>query len=79
MPIRKDLPFVFHWRGGHLTHDVLKELVKALEDTAQKKGKHVALSFNSAQAVLFARFPAELPNDEPVAEDANEGEQYIES
>ena len=78
MPIRKDLPFVFHWRGGYLTRDVLKELVRALEDAAQKKGKHAALSFNSAQAVLFARFPAELPNDEPVAEDANEGEQYTE-
>ena len=78
MPIRKDLPFVFHWRGGYLTRDVLKELVRALEDAAQKKGKHAALSFNSAQAVLFARFPSELPNDEPVAEDANEGEQYTE-
>ena len=79
MPIRKDLPFVFHWRGGYLTRDVLKELVKALEDTAQKKGKHAALSFNPAQAVVYARFPAELPTDEPVAEDANEGEQYTES
>ena len=79
MPIRKDLPFVFHWRGGYLTRDVLKELVKALEETAQKKGKHAALSFNPAQAVVYARFPAELPTDEPVAEDANEGEQYTES
>ena len=79
MPIRKDLPFVFHWRGGYLTRDVLKELIKALEETAQKKGKHAALSFNPAQAVVYARFPAELPNDEPVEEDANEGEQYTES
>ena len=79
MPIRKGLPFVFHWRGGYLTRDVLKELVKALEETAQKKGKHAALSFNPAQAVVYARFPAELPTDEPVAEDANEGEQYTES
>ena len=79
MPIRKDLPFVFHWRGGYLTRDVLNELIKALEETAQKKGKHAALSFNPAQAVVYARFPAELPNDEPVEEDANEGEQYTES
>ena len=79
MPVRKDLPFVFHWRGGYLTRDVLKELIKALEETAQKKGKHAALSFNPAQAVIYARFPAELPTDEPVAEDANEGEQYTES
>ena len=79
MPVRKNLPFVFHWRGGYLTRDVLKELIKALEETAQKKGKHAALSFNPAQAVIYAHFPAELPTDEPVAEDANEGEQYTES
>ena len=79
MPVRKNLPFVFHWRGGYLTRDVLKDLVKALEETAQKKGKHAALSFNPAQAVLFARFPAELPQEEAVAEEANEGEQYSEA
>ena len=78
MPIRKNLPLVFHWRGGYLTRDVLQELVKALEETAQKKGKHAALSFNPAQAVVFARFPAELPQTEPVAEEANEGEQIPE-
>ena len=79
MPVRKNLPFVFHWRGGYLTRDVLKDLVKALEETAQKKGKHAALSFNPAQAVLFVRFPAELPQEEAVAEEANEGEQYSEA
>lgn len=78
MPIRKNLPFIFHWRGGYLTRDVLQELVKALEETAQKKGKHAALSFNPAQAVILARFPAELPQNEPIEEDANEGEQYTE-
>lgn len=78
MPVRKGLPFVFHWRGGYLTHDVLRELVKALEQAAQQKGKHAAVSFNYAQAVLCARFPVELPQKEPVAENANEGEQYTE-
>ncbi len=76
MPIRKDLPFVFHWRGGYLTREVLSELVKALEETAQKKGKHAAVSFNWAQAVLCARFPSELPREDAVAEEANEGERY---
>ena len=75
MFVRKDLPFVFHWRGGHLTREVLMELVKALEETAQKKGRHAAVSFNHPQAVLCARFPAELPQEDPVAENANEGEQ----
>ena len=78
MPIRKNLPLTFHWRGGYLTREVLQELVKALEETAQKKGKHAALSFNPAQAVVFARFPAELPAKDAVEEDANEGEQISE-
>lgn len=76
MSIRKDLPFVFHWRGGYLTREVLSELVKALEETAQKRGKHAAVSYNWPQAVLSVRFPAELPQTEAVAEEANEGEQY---
>ena len=75
MAVRKNLPFIFHWRGGYLTREVLMELVTALEKTAQKKGKHAAVSFNQTQAVLYARFPTELPHEEPVAENANEGEQ----
>jgi len=78
MSIRKDLPFIFHWRGGHFTRDVLQELVKALEETAQKKGKHAVVSFNFPQAVLCARFPAELPNESLQEEEANEGERYSE-
>lgn len=78
MPVRKDLPFVFHWRGGPFTRNVLNDLVKALEETARKKGKHAAISFNFAQAVLCVRFPTEFPQEEPVEEDANEGEQYPE-
>lgn len=73
MFVRKDLPFVFHWRGGYLTRDVLAELVRTLEETALKKGRHAAVSFNPAQAVLHVRFPVELPAG-PTAENANEGE-----
>ena len=76
MPLRKDLPFVFHWRGGYLTREVLSDLVKALEETAQKRGKHAAVSYNWPQAVLSVRFPAQLPQEELVAQEANEGEQY---
>jgi len=78
MPVRKGLPFVFHWRGGYLTKDVLAETVKALEEIAQKKGRHAAISYNYPQAVLYVHFPAELPQEAPQAEEANEGEQYSE-
>ena len=77
MFVRKGLPFVFHWRGGALTAAVLEELVAALEEAAQKRGRHAAVSFNRAQAVLYVRFPAELPGTETLSEeDANEGERY---
>ena len=78
MFIRKGLPFVFHWRGGYLTSEVLTELVKALEEAAQKKNRHAAISYNRAQAVLCVHFPAELPTEAPQAEEANEGELYSE-
>ena len=76
MPVRKGLPFVFHWRGGALNQETLTELIRGLEEVAQQKGKHAAVSFNRAQAVLHARFPAELPNLATEEEEANEGEQY---
>ena len=75
MAIRKDLPFIFHWRGGYFTCEVLVQLVQALEEAAQKKGRHAAVSFNRSQAVLQVHFPTELPG-EAAEEDANEGEQY---
>ena len=76
MAIRKGLPFVFHWRGGPLTREVLAELVKALEEAAQKRGRHAAVSFNRPQAVLQVHFPAKLPQEAAAEEEANEGEQY---
>lgn len=79
MPIRKGLPFVFHWRGGYLTRQVLLELVEALEAAAKQKGRHAAVSYNFPQAVLCVRFPTEFPNTEVVEEIANEGELYTES
>lgn len=79
MPIRKGLPFVFHWRSGYLTRQVLLELVEALEAAAKQKGRHAAVSYNFPQAVLCVRFPTEFPNTEAVEEIANEGELYTES
>ena len=72
--IRKDLPFVFHWRGGYLTREVLARLVTELEEAARQKGRHAAVSLNWPQAVLQVRFPRETPAREVVAEEANEGE-----
>ena len=79
MVVRKGLPFVFHWRGGYLTREVLAELAAALEEAAQKKNRHAAVSFNPAQAVVLVRFQTEAQQSGPAAEEANEGESYTEA
>ena len=79
MAIRKDLPFVFHWRGGPFTREILVQLVQAMEEAAQKKGRHAAVSFNRAQAVLQVHFHAELPQEAAAEEEANEGELYADT
>ena len=76
MAIRKGLPFVFHWRGGPFTREVLIQLVQALEEAAQKRNRHAAVSYNRPQAVLQVHFPAKLPQEAAAEEEANEGEQY---
>ena len=75
MPLRKGLPFVFHWRGGTLNRDILAELVRVLEESAQKRGRHAAISYNYPQAVLCVQFPKELPREELVAQEADEAER----
>ena len=74
--VGKDLPFIFHWRGGYLTREVLKDLLEILREEASKKGRHAAVSLNWPQAVLSVSFAPSAPRDEVLMEEANEGEQY---
>ena len=72
---KKGKPFIFHWRGGFLTRDTLKELLDALDEAAKEKGKYLKVSLNWPQAVLHAEFSEILPEQAVVMEEANEGEQ----
>ena len=72
---KKGKPFIFHWRGGYLTREVLKELLEALDEVAKEKGKYLRVSLNWPQAVLHAKFAEILPEQAVVMEEANEGEQ----
>jgi len=47
---------VFHWRGGYLTRDVLKELCERVEKAASARQKGVEIFVNWPQAVLRVRF-----------------------
>ena len=52
---KKDV-YVFHWRGGYLTREVLSELCQRIEHAAAKREKGVAIYVNWPQAVLQVRF-----------------------
>ena len=82
---KKKKPFLFHWRGGYLTREILKELLIGIEEAAKEKGKQAKVSLNWMQAVIYVEFE---DMDEAVAvsmqksddvdnveiEQANEGE-----
>lgn len=71
---RKGKVLVFHWRGGYLNRTVLSEILKVLEQAASQKGKHAKISLNWPQGVLQTVFIEEIPQEEVVVEEANEGE-----
>ena len=72
---KKGKPFIFHWRGGYLTKEILKELLEALTEAATEKGRYLRVSLNWPQAVLHAEFSEIIPEQAVVMEEANEGEQ----
>ena len=84
---KKKKPFLFHWRGGYLTREILKELLIDIEEAAKEKGKQAKVSLNWKQAVIYAEFEdmdtaiVSMQNSENVddvdnveIEQANEGE-----
>ena len=72
--VKKGKVLVFHWRGGYLTKEVLKELLDMIQEEASKKGQYAYLSLNWPQAVLQVRFSAEAMEHNIMLEEANESE-----
>ena len=72
--VKKGKVLIFHWRGGYLTKEVLRELFEIFHEEAAKKDKYAYLSLNWPQAVLQVRFDTEAPQQEIRMEEANEGE-----
>ena len=64
----------FHWRGSHMTRDMLSQLLHVIEQEAEAKERHARVSVNMAQAVMRADFTGSLPQAEVTVEEANEGE-----
>lgn len=72
--MKKGTPFVFHWRGGHLTREVLSEIYGLLKHLAQEKGKYVRINLNWPQAILHLNFIEREIEEGFIIEAANEGE-----
>ena len=73
--VRKKQPyFVFHWRGGALNQEILREIYEEACRAAAEKGKFAKLSVNAAQAVLEVSILDRMEGEEICAEEANEGE-----
>ena len=53
--------YVFHWRGGYLTREVLLDLCRRVERAAAQRQKGVEISVNWPQAVLQVRFTDQKP------------------
>ena len=73
--VKKGKVFLFQWRGGYLTKEVLKDLLQILEEEAKKKEKYAYASLNWSQAVLQVTFKEQLVEEQVVIEEANEGEK----
>lgn len=77
--VKKGKPLLFHWRGGYLTQEVLKELLLVFDEEAKAKSKKALVSVNWPQAVLSVRFEEGIAEEQVEMEEANEGEKYEES
>lgn len=55
---KKNKILTFHWRGGYLTREILKEICVSLEEAGKEKGKAALLSLNWPQAVMRVRYEA---------------------
>ena len=66
--------YVFHWRGGYLTRDVLEQIAGIASEAAREKGKYVRMSVNYSQAVMELAVTDFQSGQEICREEANEGE-----
>ena len=65
----------FHWRGGYLTKEVLKELLDEIHKAGEERQKKAIVSLNWPQAVLRVRYADGAVSEEVHMQEANEGEQ----
>ena len=72
---RKGKTLDFHWRGGYLTKEVLKELLDEIHKAGEERQKKAIVNLNWPQAVLRVRYADGAVSEEVHMQEANEGEQ----
>ncbi len=65
----------FHWRGGYLTKEVLKELLDEIHKAGEERQKKAIVNLNWPQAVLRVRYADGAVSEEVHVQEANEGER----
>ena len=72
---KKGRVLIFHWRGGYLTKEVLKELLELIRKAGDEKDKTAMVSINWPQAVLRVQYADIQVQESVTLEEANEGEK----
>ncbi len=73
--VKKGRPLLFHWRGGYMTREIVREFLQIFKEEGAKKEKYAKVSLNWAQAVVRMEFVEQMPAEEVTLEEANEGEK----
>lgn len=73
--VKKGRVLTFHWRGGYMTKEVVREMLDIFEEEAVKKSKHARVALNWPQSVVRVAFEEQLDHEEVVYQEANEGEK----
>ena len=72
---KKGRTLTFHWRGGYLTREVLKELLDLIRKAGEERKKTPVVNVNWPQAVLSLQYIEEQAQECITMDDANEGEK----
>ena len=72
---KKGRVLIFHWRGGYLTKEILKELLELIRKAGDEKDKTAMVSINWPQAVIRVQYTDMQVQESVTIEEANEGEK----
>ncbi|MDO4623200.1 MAG: transglutaminase domain-containing protein [Eubacteriales bacterium] len=73
---KKGRCLTYHWRGGYLTRDILKQLMEEMQRAGKERDRYAYISLNWPQAVIRLHYEEQIPESDMIMDEANEGEKY---